>query len=305
LFVMIKNIINKTVPIAVYKKAPIKYRSKKEAVAENNKIIIQNTQVNTKQSFTLWDMLSGIANDLSYAIIRSRVAGFLLPLILIFIGSGILYREIWPRVEQEIKYAMGYYDVNTVPLVAGDYIEQKQYLSNPGADYFAELNADAESSHVLQPDPISNAFNAKFTLSIPALGLSNLPVTSNVDSGNKTVYDSVLNTGLAHFEGTGLPISNVENNIVIYGHSSSGDYYERTRDVAGAFSKLNEVKIGDIIDVNIDGKAYQYRIYKTKVVLPDDISIVTGQRNRRTLTLFTCFPNGNNANRFVVVAVPV
>ncbi|KXK08284.1 MAG: Sortase family protein [candidate division WS6 bacterium OLB21] len=298
------------VPITKYTKAPVKYIPFEQRVlpsepAPDKEIVIEPQYKTFKTQLTLWDIISGLFNDFTDALVKSRVAGLLLPLILILFGVNIIYREVWPEVEQQIKYTLGYYDLTTVPLVAGDYIERRQFLSNPGSQYFAELNEQAESAHVLTPDPDSNNYNGRFKLSIPALGLSNLPVTANVDSGNEAIYDSVLTSGLAHFKGTGLPISDVDNNIVIYGHSSSGDYYERTRDVAGAFSLLNKIKIGDEIEVEIEGVMHKYRVYRSKIVAPDDISIVTGQKNTRTLTLFTCFPNGNSANRFVAVARPV
>jgi sortase A len=92
---------------------------------------------------------------------------------------------------------------------------------------------------------------------------------------------------------------------VIYGHSSSGDYYERTHDIAGAFSVLNKIKIGAIIKIDMNGRVYEFRVIKSKIVQPDDVSIIIGTPGKRTLTLFTCFPNGNNTSRFVVVANPV
>jgi len=122
--------------------------------------------------------------------------------------------------------------------------------------------------------------------------------------GVEEVYDSVLNNGLAHFKDTGLPMSEINNNSVVYGHASNGNYYERTKDVAAAFTKLTDIKIGDEVIVKIEGKEYKYRVVKTKLVKPDDISIINGTRGKKTLTLFTC-PNGNNAKRFVAVARPV
>jgi LPXTG-site transpeptidase (sortase) family protein len=55
----------------------------------------------------------------------------------------------------------------------------------------------------------------------------------------------------------------------------------------------------------MEGKEYVYRVVKSKIVQPDDASIITGTRDKRTLTLFTCFPNGNSAQRFVAIANPV
>jgi LPXTG-site transpeptidase (sortase) family protein len=298
-----------------YKKAPIKYQKipAGQTNAEPGEVVIleRNDDFEVKRAdfsqsqLTLWDLVARSFHGFNDLMIRSRIAGFLVPLVLILIGIQIIYSEVWPDLEQRIKLASGYYNTNNVALVEGDYIERNQYLSNPGSAYFAKLTEEATQASVLQPDPVSNSFKGNFKLSIPSLQLNNLNVGANVESGVRDVYDKVLNNGLAHFSGTGLPISDVQNNIVIYGHSSSGDYYERTHDPAGAFSRLNKIKIGDVVDIQLNGKSYKYRVYKSKIVSPDDISILTGTYNKRTLTLFTCFPNGNSANRFVAIAKPI
>jgi LPXTG-site transpeptidase (sortase) family protein len=133
--------------------------------------------------------------------------------------------------------------------------------------------------------------------------LYDLNVSPNVESGVEEVYDQVLTEGLAHFSGTSLPISQRDtHNIVIYGHSSAGDYYERTKDPAAAFSRLSKIRYGDEIEVNIDGKTYKYKFIKGKTVEANDLSILEGQRGQKYLTLFTCYPNGNNDKRFVATA---
>lgn len=285
--------------LITYKKAPIKVKAKEDR---------DYVEINTNQThhkLTMGEVVSGIFHDLNNLIISSRIAGFFVPLILIIVGFFIIYKQVWPDIDQTIKQWGGYYDTESVSLVAGDYIERAKYLSNPGAGYFEQLSTSVSKSADLLPDPTSTDYTGTFKLSIDSLGLYNLRVTANVISSDGKYYQQALNGGLAHFKGTGLPISEVQNNIVVYGHSSSGDYYERTKDPTGAFSMLNKIKIGAIIKLEIDGKTYQYRVTKSKIVMPDDISVIIGTPGKRTLTLFTCFPNGNNAQRFIAVAVPV
>ena len=284
-----------------YRKSPIIPKPQ----SEQDIIEIAPPEPDPKNRLTLGKLLSGLKNDLMQLLIDSKVAGFIIPLILIIFGANIIFNQVWPEIDQKIKQASGYYNTATTTLVEGDYIEREQYLSNPGSAYFKQINSQAQGKHILLPDPVSNKFSGRFNLSIPALGLNKLPVTANVDSNDEASYKAWLNKGLAHFKGTGLPISEVNNNIVIYGHSSSGDYYERTRDVAGAFSRLNRIKIGDIIEIDMNGKTFQYRVRFTDIVDPNETEIITGTTNNRTLTLFTCFPNGNSAQRFVAFANPV
>jgi LPXTG-site transpeptidase (sortase) family protein len=260
-----------------------------------------------QEKITLWDMISGLIKDLNELMLASKIAGFIIPASLIVFGVVIIFNQIWPEVEQYIKYNTGYYDTSTVALVAGDYVDRAEYVSNPGSEYFKNLSQQAreETQDINVPDTISNNYSGRFTLSISSVGLDSIPVTANVNSGIESEYQRELKNGLAHFSGTGLPISDVQNNIVIYGHSASGDYYERTHDDMAAFSMLNKVKVGDIVEVSMDGQTYKYRISRSKIVEPNDVSILTGQPGQKTLTMFTCFPNGNRAKRFVAIAKPV
>lgn len=268
-------------------------------------VITITPPVSKNDRLTMGKLLSGIKNDIVHLLVESKVAGFIIPFLLILFGVNIIFNQVWPEIEQQIKLSQGLYKTDTAALVEGEYIERSKYLSNPGSGYFKSINDNAASKHILQPDPISNNYNGRFQISIPALALNNLPVVANVDSSNEKSYQSALKSALAHFKGTGLPVSTVNNNIVIYGHSSSGDYYERTKDIAGAFSRLNKIKIGDIVTITMDGKRYDFRITKSKIVEPDETEIITGTTNKRTLTLFTCFPNGNSAQRFVAIGNPV
>lgn len=285
-----------------YKKAPIKIHSTPLIKEE---VLLMPTQIkHTKIS--MWHVFGGMYNDFIEFLSISKIAGLIIPAALVVTGIAILHSQIWPEIEQQILASEGYYNQGTVPLVAGDYIEQRQlYLSNPGSAYFKDLAKEALDEKILKDDPISKNYQGRFSITIPSINLNRIPITANVDSGNQEVYDNVLKTTLAHMAGTGLPISNVENNIVVYGHSARGDYYERTQDPAGVFSRLQKVKIGDEIQVEMEGKIYNYKVSKTKIVQPHDTSIVNGTDNKRTITLFTCFPNGDPGKRFVVIARPV
>lgn len=282
--------------------------------AENNRRSYSNRKYRTniilelqEEPLTLWKLLSGISNDLRKILTTSKFIGTVVPAVFIFYGIYMLANQFTPALLEKARERLGYYDQGTTALVAGDYISAKvQYLSNPGAEYFQQLQNNAFSDKQLRSDETSNNYKGVFKLSIPELGLQELPVQANVDSGIEEIYDKVLEKGLAHMESTGLPISDVMNNIVIYGHSAGGDYYNRTGDPAAAFSRLNKAKVGDEIIVTMDGKEYKYKVSKTKIVKPQDVSIITGDStSKQTLTLFTCYPAGNNSNRLVVIANPI
>ncbi|HEX9804614.1 MAG TPA: sortase [Candidatus Dojkabacteria bacterium] len=289
--------------LKTYSKGKINIKNKP---FEPRSVEIKPYKKKVARDLSIWEIIQGSYQSFIDYLTFSKIAGLVVPIILIVTGAFILRNQLWGKVEESILERDGYFEQGTTPLVAGDYIEERQiYLSNPGSDYFRELADSAFKKNVLSPDPVSNNYIGRFTISIPSLNLENLPVTANVNSGLEEVYDRILNTTLAHMEGTGLPVSDVENNIVVYGHSANGDYFQRTQDPAGAFSRLQRIKFGDEITITMEGRTTKYKVSKTKIVNPDETSIITGPGGEQTLTLFTCFPNGNPSKRFVVIARPV
>ena len=91
---------------------------------------------------------------------------------------------------------------------------------------------------------------------------------------------------------------NKDGNIVIAGHRF---LYRATN--GGWFYNLPELKVGAKIYLTWDKTVYGYQIYNTRSVLPSQIDI----RNpdpavARKLTLYTCYPLGSTAKRFVIEA---
>ncbi len=255
---------------------------------------------------TLWGVFEGLKNDLADLMSSSKFIGTLVPAILILYGSNLLLNQLVPAAAHMLQGDNIAQDI--ISLVPSDFVLAKQtYLSDPGSNYFAQIQNSAYQARILMDDPVSASYKGRFEISIPSLKLINLPVEANVNSGIESLYDAVLLRGLAHMESTGLPISSIKNNIVIYGHSAGGDYYKRTGDVAAAFTILPNIKLGDEIDMKINGKFLKYKVSKTKIVAPNDISIIAGEAksNVQPLTLFTCHPPGNNSKRFIVTALPI
>ncbi len=281
-----------------YTKAPIR-------TASSDGLVSYYYDKSPKQKATLGDFVFSFVGNIQEFLINSKFIGALIPVFLIMSGFFMIYQQFFPDFKEFIKLKVNYYDTSTIALASENYVSRAEYISNPGAEYFQRLKDEAFATNGLLSDPESNEYKGKFSLSIPSLGFKDIRVTANVESGVEEIYDSYLEGGLAHFNGTGLPISSLKNNTVIYGHSASGNYYERTKDPTAAFSALKNIKIGDEITVKMDGKEYKYRVAKSKIVQPHDVSIITGEAGKDTLTLFTCYPDGNSANRFVVVANPV
>jgi LPXTG-site transpeptidase (sortase) family protein len=89
-----------------------------------------------------------------------------------------------------------------------------------------------------------------------------------------------------------------DGNIVIAGHR-----FLYTARNGGYFYNLPELKLGSKIYIRWKDTVYEYEVYNTKTVLPEQVDI----RDRdpkvsKKLTLYTCYPLGSTAKRYVVEA---
>ena len=119
-------------------------------------------------------------------------------------------------------------------------------------------------------------------LDVPRLKLST-PVIEGDD-------DTTLERAVGHLPDTPLPWEN--GNSAIAGH----------RD--GLFRPLKDLKVGDEIHFRSTRDEFIYKVTKTSIVQPDDVSVL-GPRSKNTLTLITCYPFyyvGSAPKRFVVFA---
>jgi sortase A len=76
----------------------------------------------------------------------------------------------------------------------------------------------------------------------------------------------------------------------------------RARTPGRLFNRLNEIKLGDEIVVNVQGEQYVYRVYNIKVVDPTDVSVLKSNNQQKLLTLITCDPLVNPTHRLIVQA---
>lgn len=88
------------------------------------------------------------------------------------------------------------------------------------------------------------------------------------------------------------------SNIVLAGHR-----FLYTAANGGVFYNLPELKNGNKIYLKWDDKVYEYEIYNTRTVLPTQVDIRDPDPTvPNKLTLYTCYPLGSTAKRFVVEA---
>ena len=100
----------------------------------------------------------------------------------------------------------------------------------------------------------------------------------------------VLEKAVGHLPGTALP--GEWGNVALAGH--------RDR----LFRPLRDIREGDFIAIESNGRSYEYEVVSTFVV-PPTATDVLHSTNHRELTLITCFPFnyvGAAPNRFIVRA---
>jgi sortase A len=100
-----------------------------------------------------------------------------------------------------------------------------------------------------------------------------------------------LQLGPGHYIGSAMP--GERGNVAIAGHRTTW---------GRPFRNLDKLRMGDEIIITTPRASSMYRIIWTKIVSPDDVSVLK-QTPEATLTLTTCNPPYSAVSRFVVRAV--
>jgi len=138
--------------------------------------------------------------------------------------------------------------------------------------------------------------NAPSSLVVPSINV-NAPIVFDEPSTVEWKVQIALRHGTVHYGNTALPGQN--GTVVIVGHSSGQPW--APGDYKWIFTLLDKVKVGDQLQINYQGIAYVYQVTDTKVISPDDLSVLN-QAATPTLSLITCTPVGTSTNRLVVHA---
>ncbi|CAM3906536.1 class D sortase [Mesobacillus thioparans] len=112
-----------------------------------------------------------------------------------------------------------------------------------------------------------------------------LPILYGASQGNLDVGAGLLN-------GTSLPGN--PGNSAIAAH--------RSRSYGRMFNRLDEIGAGDVVTVRGQNGTFQYKVYETLVVKPQDVSVLSGSKDEKTLMLITCTPIDTATHRLIVKA---
>jgi sortase A len=144
------------------------------------------------------------------------------------------------------------------------------------------------------PDPAVRPVDGQpfAVLRVPRLGAS---YRQAVVEG---VGHSELQKGPGHYPGTALP--GQVGNTVLSGHRTT---------YGAPFNRFDELKPGDVIDIQIRYRTYHYRVTGSRIVSPNASGVLLPVPDRpgvaatdRLLTMTTCNPKYSAAQRLIVFA---
>ncbi len=132
---------------------------------------------------------------------------------------------------------------------------------------------------------------------IPKINVE-IPVNYSVNTTNENVIENFLEDGVVHYPTTSVP--GQDGNAAYFGHSANNIFNPGRYKFA--FVLLHDLVPGDVFYLTYNDKVYAYKVFSTKIVNPDDVSVLNPvPGHQATATLITCDPPGTSLNRLVVV----
>lgn len=176
----------------------------------------------------------------------------------------------------------------SIPVIGKTYMhftQQKMFEK-----YVMELGKYEVSEKVTTSEAIDVQEDSKKSPISDVIGKISIPSISSDQLLLEGSEAKQLKYGAGHIKGTVLP--GEKGNCCIAGH--------RNYTFGTYFNRIDELKNGDIIEINYNNTVYKYKVYESVVVLPDDVSVLLGTDQESLVTLITCHPKGSNTHRLIV-----
>lgn len=141
--------------------------------------------------------------------------------------------------------------------------------------------------------------SSNLSIAIPKIN-AYAPLIDNVDPWNESEYREALKKGVAIAKGFAKP--GQEGITYMFAHSSDSPW--RISSYNTVFFRLGELKKDDLIDINYNGKSYQYQVSHSIEVWPNEVETLT-KRTGNQLILQTCTPVGTSLKRLLIFANPL
>lgn len=206
------------------------------------------------------------------------IAGF--AVILILVGMALVYTGF--RLKREEKKVQGHLlNLYKEQVALGIFPRPEETVGDPDpgtSEDLVELPSDVD-------DPEDSFDMSKLqplgVLTIPRIKLE-VVMVEGITPGD-------LRFSVGHFPGTGLPGD--KGNFALAGH--------RTFVAGQFFRRLDELVVGDRMEVDYGGKTFVYRVTESLVVKPQD-TWVLDPSSEATITLVTCTPPRSTSHRLII-----
>lgn len=106
------------------------------------------------------------------------------------------------------------------------------------------------------------------------------------------VSQKVLEKNVGHLPETSLPVEGKSVHCVLSAHTGMSE--------ARLFSDLDKMETGDYFQICVLDTKLTYRVFKTEIVKPEEITSLGVEKGKNQCTLVTCTPYGINTHRLLV-----
>ena len=225
---------------------------------------------------------------------RYKVPGILmllLAMMLIFWGniSWIFNRDVWRQILSD--YFPQYFPRPYV-LVTHEPVIENIDAADPNTNGDPKPAGKSGDNFNVEPGTSAQTVRRDM-LSIPKLGLS-VPIVTAATTDTEVIH-GLLDSGVVLYPGSAA--FGTSGQTVILGHSAPVGWPMIKYD--WVFSRINELKSGDMVVVTYNNETRYYSVVATRVVTPQEgVPEPTVQGN--SLALVSCWPPGKDLKRIVV-----
>lgn len=104
--------------------------------------------------------------------------------------------------------------------------------------------------------------------------------------------ERTLSNGVGHLKGSSLPVGGENTHCILTGHRGLPN--------AQLFTRLDELKKGDLFFVYTCNQTLTYQVSEIQVVEPENTEVLEIKSEKDLVSLITCTPYGINTHRLVV-----
>lgn len=224
---------------------------------------------------------------------KRKWLSFLVPILLIAVGAGIF---LYPAIsnlymEQQQQHVIHEYQAKVNKRQAKDL----EKLWKAAITYNENLSGDpvhdpfVEGSGYVLPKDYEKVLNINKDGVMGYLKIAKINVSLPIYHG---CGEDALSKGAGHLEGTSLPVGSKSQHAILCAH--------RGLPSAQLFTRLDEMKKGDIFEIQVLDKHLYYEVDKIQIVEPKELEKLHISPEKDYVTLMTCTPYGVNTHRLLV-----